>query len=373
MNMKKRNTVFINTILFSWGLAFLLACQSKNQTYICPPCDLACDQLTFDKAGKCPHCKMELIPNDGIPIEEAPLINIVDIREGSGSFWIEGGENKKEKPIRVYYHKPQNYRPNSKILMVIPGAGRNGDRYRDAWIEESEKYGILILSPRYPEQDYDFGAYHLCNLLYDLNLEGSVEYIEGTNHAKMTEENFTYKVNSNADEWLFNDFDRIFDLVVEELNATTTQYDLFGHSAGGQILHRLAIFYESPRINYIIASNSGFYTLPDMKASLPFGIQDTPLEKQDLKTAFKKKLILFNGELDNAQETGGTLLRSTSADRQGLHRLERGNYFFKKSQNLAKELANDFNWEIQVVPDVGHDHRKMWNAAAEYLYGKEEE
>lgn len=350
-------------------LVLLLACQSKQQTYVCPPCDMACDELTFDKAGKCPHCDMALILEEDLPIKEALLINEINIEEGSGSFWIEGGEKQKEKPVRVYYYKPQNYQTDSKVLMVIPGAGRNGDSYRDAWIEESEQYGILILSPMYPEEDYDFGAYHLCNLMYDLNLEGSVEYVEGTNYAKMEEDSFTYQVNSNPNEWLFNDFDRIFDLVTDELNATTKQYDLFGHSAGGQILHRLAIFHDSPKMNRILAANSGFYTLPHLNASLPFGIKNTSLEKHDLERAFRKKLVLFGGELDNAEETGGTLLRSTSADQQGLHRLERGQYFLKESQKIAKELNMEFNWQIQVITNVGHNHRKMGDAAGKYLYG----
>ncbi|MEM8528158.1 MAG: heavy metal-binding domain-containing protein [Bacteroidota bacterium] len=363
----KNNYFPILSLLF-----FLIACQSNEATYVCPPCDMDCDKLTFDKAGKCPHCNMTLVLQEDLLAEQALLINEIHVEEGSGSFLIEGGVGQTEKSIQVYYHRPKNYRANANVLMVIPGAGRNGDRYRDAWIEESEKYGVLILSPKYREQDYDFGAYHLCNLMYDLNLEGSIEYVEGTNHAKMEEVDFTYQVNDESTTWLFQDFDRIFDLVVDELDMKTQQYDLFGHSAGGQILHRLAIFYDSPKINRIVAANSGFYTLPDLESDLPFGIKNTILETQDLQAAFRKKMLLFIGELDNAEETGGTLLRSASADQQGLHRLARGQYFYQQSQTTAKELEADFNWQIQIIPEVGHDHEKMGDAAAKYLYENEQ-
>lgn len=53
---------------------FLLSCtttENNNKTstekgivekpYVCPPCNNACDDLEFEKAGTCPHCNMELI------------------------------------------------------------------------------------------------------------------------------------------------------------------------------------------------------------------------------------------------------------------------------------------------------------------------
>ncbi|MCR9287561.1 MAG: hypothetical protein NXI23_09285 [Bacteroidetes bacterium] len=52
-----------------------------------------------------------------------------------------------------------------------------------------------------------------------------------------------------------------------------------------------------------------------------------PILEENLVTSFSKKLVLFNGELDNENETGGTLLRSPTVDKQGLHRIERGHFF----------------------------------------------
>lgn len=67
-----------NLLLISCLLFLLCSCQTnpsnktiadnqqiqttnENSIYICPPCNNDCDQLEFDKAGICPHCKMELI------------------------------------------------------------------------------------------------------------------------------------------------------------------------------------------------------------------------------------------------------------------------------------------------------------------------
>ncbi|WP_245585054.1 hypothetical protein [Psychroserpens burtonensis] len=340
----------------------------KKQEYICTPCDLKCDELFFAEAGTCPHCNMELVKKSDFTNQKVLVLNEINIEEGSGEFLIEGGDGKKEKAIPIYYHMPKNYKPDSKILIVIPGAGRNGDSYRDAWIKASEKYGVLILSPMYKEAEYDYGAYHMGDLIYNLNLENSAQYDENSNKVFLDEEIFSFKINSNRNEWIYNDFDRIFDNVVKVLGSTQTEYDIFGHSAGGQILHRFAIFQPNSKANRILASNSGAYALPDFNTDLPFGIHNTDLTKENIKASFKKNLVLFIGELDNENEQGGLILRSPTVDKQGTHRLERGTYFYNKSKDISKELGLDFNWKLRIVPNIGHDHRKMGAAAEKYLY-----
>ncbi len=344
------------------------SCKNKHGDYVCTPCDLSCDELSFSEPGMCPHCDMALIKKSDLKQQKELVLNEVNIHEGSGAFLIEGNQGKTNKPIKVYYNKPKNFNADSKILMVIPGAGRNGDSYRDAWIDISEKYSVLILSPMYAEKNYPFEDYHLCGIMDNLNLKNSITRIESTNMVTLNENTFDFTVNPNKNEWIFNDFDRIFDLTVNQLKSNQTQYDAFGHSAGGQILHRLAVLASSTKVNQILASNSGFYTLPNVNITLPFGLKETGLTKEDLKKSFKRKLILFIGELDNETETGGTLLRSKSADVQGLHRLERAKYFFKTSKAIAKEMQCDFNWSMEVIPYVGHDHQKMGKAAGKYLY-----
>ena len=218
----------------------LLACQNQLGEYVCTPCDLPCDKLSFAKGGLCPHCNMALLKKSDL--DKDLNINEVNIGDYSGNFLIQGGINNEEKEIKVYYHKPEHFQPNSKILIVLPGAGRNADSYRDAWIPISEKYNVLILSLMYSEEDYEFEDYHLRGLVYDIDLKNSLQYIENSNVVKLDEENYTYEINSSKEDWIFNDFDRIFDLAVDATNSAQKKYDIFGHSAGGQILHRFAIF-----------------------------------------------------------------------------------------------------------------------------------
>ena len=291
------------------------------------------------------------------------------IDKGSGDFNIFGGIGHEQDTIQVFYHKPKKFNANSKILLVIPGAGRNADDYRDSWVEASEKYNILIVSPSYAEEQYNFGAYHLGGIVKVLDLKTGISFEKGSNRVHMDESVDRFNVDLNSEQWLFNDFDRLFEMVVKTVSSTQKTYDIFGHSAGGQILHRFALLFPNSKANRILASNAGSYTLPDFNADFPFGLQDVSINEEQLKKSFKKSLVVFLGEEDNENETGGLILRSPTIDKQGTHRFSRGNYFYNKSKAKAKELNGSFNWKLHVVSGIGHNQREMAKAAAIYLYG----
>src|SRR5687767_11354895 len=92
------------------------------------------------------------------PLRTAPMY----VGDGSGSFVLAGGVGREDKSITVFYHKPSTFAPRSPVLIVVPGAGRNGWTYRDAWVNASEEHGVLILSPSYSEDYYpEFWSYNL--------------------------------------------------------------------------------------------------------------------------------------------------------------------------------------------------------------------
>jgi len=337
------------TAIFS-VISMHINCQNQEQNYVCPPCEAACDSLLFEGDGICPHCNMNLIMN-----VDAAAVNEIKLQEGAGNFLIEGGEGHNESVIKVFYHSPKGLNRNSKVLIVLPGAGRNGDDYRDAWIEASEKHNVLVLSPEYSEKAYpQFWSYNLAGMITDVKIN--------EDRTAMTD----FKISKDPSTWIFTDFDRIFDLVRKELPLNTESYDMFGHSAGGQILHRLAIFNSENRANRILASNSGWYTVPDNGEDFPVGLKNSSKSEEHID--FSSNLILFLGEKDDANETRGDLRRSPEVDSQGLHRLSRGKYFYQTSKGKAKDLDVPFNWKIEIVPNIGHDHSEMSKAAARYLY-----
>ncbi|MDC6405921.1 MULTISPECIES: hypothetical protein [Maribacter] len=340
-------------ILLLFITILIVSCQNQKGDYVCPPCDLECDNLTFSKAGICPQCKMELVLKSELEADLNMTVNDIDIKDGSGKFLIEGGY-EKSNTVLIHYHKPKTFTKDSKVIIVLPGAGRNGKDYRDAWREASEKYGLLVISPEYSEKYYpEFWSYNLGGMIYDVDIQ-----------------NETFKINQNSDQWIFGDFDRIFDVIKSNLKLTSNQYDMFGHSAGGQILHRLAIFKPKNKADRILASNSGWYTIPITSDVFPYGLGN--IQESANSVNFSENLIVFLGEDDNENETRGDLRRSPEVDKQGTHRLERGIYFFNESKKIASELNSEFNWKLEIVPNVGHDYKEMSKKASEYLYKPKE-
>lgn len=342
----------ITASVISFLLAPLLSsCQKTQQAYVCPPCAVH-DTLLFDHDGICPVCEMNLIEKT-----DSSDINKINLDTGSGNFLVEGGGAHKEKTITIFYHKPKNFSTGSNVMMVVPGSGRNSWNYRDAWVEASEQQGILILSPYYPEEYYpEFWSYNLGGMISDV---------------KINEERtamLSYEINEESEEWIWDDFDRIFTEVKNKLKLETETYDMFGHSAGGQILQRLTLFNPDNKAKRILASNSGWYTIPSVDDKFPYGLKGVWAADKQVEKAFKANLIIFIGEEDDENETGGHLVRSPEIDKQGTHRLARGKYFYNESKVYADSLGTEFNWEIRVIPNVGHDYERMSKAAAKYLH-----
>lgn len=341
---------------------------------------------------------------------EVAQVDHIAVEAGSGSFMVKGGQAREERRITVFYHKPESFNQVSPVMMVIPGAGRNGDDYRDAWVRASERYGVLILAPSYPEQFYpEFWSYNLAGMTQEVTLD--LSFAIQTNPEKRTLDDvreelestigmhelvghsagheIVYKLvlaskagmltgvdihgtssvaNRNPQNWIFEDFDRIFDAVKVELGLAAETYDLFGHSAGGQILHRLAIFHPNSKADQILAANSGWYAVPTFEQEFPYGLNGSGMAEDQLEAAFGSHLVVFLGEEDDADETRGSLRRTPEADRQGTHRLARGKSFYTQAREAAAARGLDFEWQIEVIPGIGHDYKRMSAAAAKYLY-----
>ena len=218
---------------------------------------------------------------------------------------------------------------------------------------------MLVLALHYPEGRYPrFWNYNLAGMIGEVVIDPAAQALAG------------YRIRRDPAQWLFGDVDAVFQAAVRSVGLQTDRYDLFGHSAGGQFLHRFAMFAgNGTRADRILASNSGWYTVPDREARFPFGLKGLPLTDAQLRAAFARRLVVFLGGDDDEGETRGDLVRSAQTDLQGHHRLARGLHFHGRAADAAARLDADFNWTRVVVPGVGHDAKGMTQAAARYLYG----
>ena len=335
-----------------------------GDTYRCPPCGCSSDGIVFDEPGICPDCGMVLEPANesdlGVePNRLAPLAGVFKVRDTHG---------RTDAAITVHYFLPDTFTPTSRILLVLPGSGRNSSEYRNLWLESARRTGTLVAALGYPEEQYDFAAYNLGGVARDLVYENmEVERHGRSTVVRMQDEDFQLRINKNPREWLFRDLDRVFALLKSLSGSTRESYAVFGHSAGAQILHRMALFYPESKADDIVAANAGFYTLPDLAEPFPTGLSGTGRTEDDVEKALAVKLTLLLGELDNNDDAGGTILHTPAVDKQGLGRLDRGRTFFSTGFREAQRLGTPFSWQIIEVPDVGHDSQSMVAAASRIL------
>lgn len=263
------------------------------------------------------------------------------ISVGIDSFVIYAYKESERKSIKVWTYKPENWKDKDKIVFVMHGGGRNADDYLNAWVELADKNKLLIIAPEFENK---FSKYTTNDYQ-----EGNLFTFFGTKNPKS--------------EWAFSVVENIFDHIKSVNNITNEQYDIFGHSAGGQFVHRMVMLMPESKIGIAIAANSGFYTLPDEDLEFPYGIKNTEV---DLQKVYQKRLIILLGELDNDPSLG-TFRTTDLAMEQGAHRLERGTSFFNANEELKNKKNWAFNWEMDTVENVGHDYEKMSENAVEWI------
>ncbi len=272
------------------------------------------------------------------------LTEVRRLKSGYDSFVMYAYKNSERKSIKIWTYKPENWKNGDRILFVMHGGGRNADDYLDAWKEIAANNNLFVIAPEFENK---FSKYT------------TNDYQEGNL--------FTFFGFKNPkEEWAYQVIENIFDQIKKTNSITNDNYNIFGHSAGGQFVHRMIMLMPEARIENAVAANAGFYTLPVEDLEYPYGIKNTPITDNSIKESFKKQLIILLGENDNDPQLG-TFRETGLAMQQGKHRLERGSNFYKTANTLAKEKSWDFNWEIDTIPNVGHNYREMSSQAVKYI------
>jgi hypothetical protein len=252
---------------------------------------------------------------------------------------------RKNKPITIWCHKPENWNKDSPVLFVMHGTKRNGERYRNAWVKHSERYHFLLLVPEFSKKYYPgTRAYNLGNMI-----SASGELLAES-------------------KWTYTAIEQVFDAVKKIMKFTTNTYSIYGHSAGAQFVHRLILFLPDARIGTAMCANAGWYTMPSYDRPFPYGLKASGITKEDLKKIFGKKLCILLGDKD-INPHHRYLKQTPQTKVQGKHRYERGKRFYEIATREAEKLHVLLNWELIIVQGVGHSNPKMAKEAIGRLWG----
>ncbi len=245
------------------------------------------------------------------------------------------------KSVKVFYHVPSGKISSMPVLFVMHGMDRNGDEYRDQWVEQADKYGFIVLVPTFSSEQFPDEFYQRGNV---------------------TSEDGSYNPEN---ERVYVLIEEVFNYFTAHSDSKARSFSIYGHSAGGQFVHRFLLFNPTPHLDRAVAANAGWYTSPSDTVSYPYGINGSGA---DVKAYYGKKMIILLGDADTLRTS--SLRQTPETDAQGLTRLARGNAFFSFCQKDAEAKGTPFNWKKEYVKGVGHSNTKMAPSAARLLYGE---
>ncbi|NDV80712.1 hypothetical protein [Bacteroides sp. 51] len=265
------------------------------------------------------------------------------LRPGQGIVEYTGYEPLKNKPVKIHFYIPsETAMKDMPVLMVFPGTGRNANDYLAAWINIAKQKQIMVFALEFPSDTYSSSQY----------IEGGM-FSGGTLLAEAS--------------WTFSVIEPLFDYIKSETGNRQQQYDMFGHSAGAQFVHRFMTFKPNNRVHRGVAANAGWYTVPDFTVDYPYGLKNSPATEAGVRTFFGKELILHLGTADT-NPNDASLNHTAGADAQGLYRYARGLYYWNEVSKIKASKGYALNWEKQETPNVAHEFIKMTTAAAGFLY-----
>ncbi|RRO20288.1 hypothetical protein [Flavobacteriaceae bacterium 14752] len=280
--------------------------------------------------------------------ETEPNGSSSQINVGTGFYSFNYEASNSNIAMDIHYHIPDADLSTMPILFVFHGGGRNAVEYRNSWIEEANNREFIVIAPKFSSTDFPRGdGYNLGNVFED-----------GDNPSTST-------LNEEQD-WAFSIIEPLFDDVKSQLGNTSSTYNIFGFSAGSQFAHRFVMFKPNARVNKIVASAAGWYTVPDANVEFPYGIDNSPIENIAPSSYFTKNMTIQIGTLDN-DPNASALRRNAIVDQQGNNRFDRAFYMFNTSKIIAESLGETFNWQIIETLGNNHNNREAVEQAAQIL------
>lgn len=262
-----------------------------------------------------------------------------------GVFYFKSNKTFTDKTIPVYYFIPKKNTAQTPIQFIMHGVQRNAEDYFQSWLEKAKQYDVAIFAPEFSKADFPLEYYQTGNIA------------DSTNRF------------NPANETTYNLIDEIYEYIIANSPVKSKTYNIFGHSAGGQFVHRFFLFHQSPYVKTGICANAGWYTVPDTTQQFPYGIKGYDRDTKEVLGDFlQKDLILLLGTADTLRSKD--LRMTPETDAQGYTRLARGEYYFNFGKEISAVNSLPFHWTKQYVNNCGHQYRPMGEAAADLLYGK---
>ena len=244
--------------------------------------------------------------------------------------------------LDVFYHLPKTIDNDTKVLFVVHGNTRNADDYLNTWIRLTKDKNIAIFAPHFKRS-----SFISFNTLQMSTSSG--------------------KIRTDTDLYLHNSIDTLFKYIKAKFKLNDKLYDIYGHSAGAQFVHRYLLMSDNPSVNKAVAANAGWYTFLN-GADFPYGVKNPPISLTDsnVKKFLSTNLYILIGTIDI--DVDSSINKSKGAQKQGINRLQRAKNFFTYTESIVEQNNLEFKWKYQAVPGAPHSNKVMSRAAVLILF-----
>jgi len=254
---------------------------------------------------------------------------------GRNAFAYVDEDRNSDRPFTLNTYRPYGYTPDRPIVIVQHGVMRNGDDYRDFWINAADRHNLLIVAPTFSDaiwpgvESYNNGRV--------FSAGGNPRHVDG----------WTYALPARV----------VADIRAAEISDCEQVY-LFGHSAGGQFVHRLMSSQPHTPYRAVSIGNPGWYSLPTLDLPFPEGLGGVGLTDAHVERLLAYPMVILAGDQDIVTEDPH-LPSEPAALRQGPHRYARAHHYLEAGRAEAARRGVPCNWTLQSVPGIGHDGRAM--------------
>ena len=244
--------------------------------------------------------------------------------------------------LDVFYHLPKTIDNDTKVLFVVDGNTRNADDYLNSWIRLTKDKNIAIFAPHFKRS-----SFISFNTLQMSTSSG--------------------KIRTDTDLYLHNSIDTLFKYIKTKFKLNDKLYDIYGHSAVAQFVHRYLLMSDNPSVNKAVAANAGWYTFLN-GADFPYGVKNPPISLTDsnVKKFLSTNLYILIGT--NDIDVDSSINKSKGAQKQGINRLQRAKNFFTYTESIVEQNNLEFKWKYQAVPGAPHSNKVMSKAAVLVLF-----
>lgn len=248
--------------------------------------------------------------------------------------------------IGLASYRAASWQPGGRIVLAFHEMNRDGAAMLKYWQAAAEQHDLLVLAPTFSAADFPGPESYN---------QGCVRAADGSAQPR---ERWLFRFPG----WLCGQ------LELAGLAAPASQVFIFGHSAGGQFVHRLASTMPVDRFTGICAANPGWYSLPDLELEYPAGLGAIGLQTDELARLLSAPLVILAGAAD-IDPAAPDLANHETARNQGPHRFARAQHYFAAGQTAAAQLSIPFGWQLVPVPGVAHDAPAMSVTCAQTWFG----